>query len=144
MSEVDWHNLEEWHENGSYATQKARIPEHLRYSKVPNPMAFVERARHHTTRGRSKKERLLDVYWFTPPDPISYKENSFNGHIPKKKRIIYPPCLPKGRSKKPVEHKCLECGATFKAKRSDAVFCRPTCRKRSERRRKLSIGSKSQ
>jgi len=136
LEEVDWDNLEEWHENGSARIQNARIPEVARYQKIVKPLGFLGSARHHTTRGRSKAERVIDRYWFVPPpDVTSYRENAFSGHIPRRRTTIYPPFRPKGRPAKKArsERTCAMCGGEFKAKRPEAVYCSPACRKRASR-----------
>lgn len=135
LNEVEW-NLEEWY-NTSFVTQRQRIPDNKRYANFPSPLSFMDRARHHTTRGRTKSERMMDRYWFVPVGNYTdYVELAKSQSIPRRRTIIYPPFLPKGRPVKKVgEKECAECGKTFLAKRKDALFCPGgACRKRASRR----------
>jgi hypothetical protein len=135
LCEVNWDNLEEWWHN-SLPKQRIRIPACERYPDRGEPLKFIDTARHHTTRGRSKLERMMDRYWFVPiDDKVQYGELAYSKAIPPRHTTIYPPFLPKGRPKpKPkAEMTCGRCGGPFLAKRKDAKFCSAKCQKAAKR-----------
>ena len=110
-----WEDLDEWGRN-SLPTQKIRIPAPERYANLPKPMGFVDKARHHTTKGRSKQERMIDRYWFVPVDDgVQYRELAYSKAIAPRRITIYPRFLPKGRPKpKPrAEKDCSDAGGPF-------------------------------
>ena len=130
-----WEDLEEWGRN-TLPKQKIRIPAAQRFAPNPQPMGFIDRARHHTTRGRSKLERMMDRYWFVPvDDTYQYRELAYSKAIPPRRATIYPPFLPKGRPKPKAakEKDCAQCGGVFLAKRTDAKFCSAKCQKAAKR-----------
>src|SRR5580765_7023116 len=121
ICEVTWENMDEWGKH-SLPKQRIRIPAAQRYAPNPQPMGFVDRARHHTTKGRSKLERMMDRYWFVPVDDrYQYSELAYSKAIPPRRATIYPPFLPKGRPKPKAakEKDCSQCGRVFLAKRTD-------------------------
>lgn len=68
-----WADLERWFKSSS-RTQRLRIPQRLRV-KLSGNLKFIERARHHTTKGRTKSERMMDTYWFVPiENAADYRE----------------------------------------------------------------------
>jgi hypothetical protein len=136
LCEVTWENMDEWGRH-SLQRQKIRIPACQRYPKTREPLTCMDRARHHTTKGRTKAERMIDRYWFVPvEDKVQYGELAYSKAIPPRRTTIYPPFLPKGRPepKAKEEMTCARCGGPFDAKRKDAKFCSAKCQKAAKRK----------
>jgi hypothetical protein len=78
---------------------------------------------------RNKHERFMDRYWFVyNPDLVG------SGKIvPDRRYVIYPPSLFKKDllrlARLETDRKCRACDKTFQAKRKDAKYCSPACRK---------------
>jgi hypothetical protein len=106
------------------------------YKPCPNPLSFMDRARHHTTSARGKAKRFIDQYWFVHvDDSTSYRELAYSNAIPDKKTMIPPPFLPRlkrlnGRKR---ERYCRWCNSKFECKRIDAEYCSPRCKKAANR-----------
>lgn len=81
---------------------------------------------------RNRLQRMIDMYWFTPPtEPLIDEEFDF---IAPRTTVIYPASIFKGRKVAIKEKVCVACDKRFKAKRKDAKYCGAACRKWANRR----------
>jgi hypothetical protein len=134
---VTWKDLKEWKQH-SLPILKARIPAAERYKPRPNSLGYMDRARHHTTRGR-KKKRMIDRYWFVHRnDRTGYIEDANDDKIPSRQTTIYPPFLPRHKrlNGELRVRRCRMCNEEFQFKRVDAEYCSPKCRQAAKRARR--------
>ena len=78
------------------------------------------------------RARFMDKYWFVPVKGM--KDHDFDNVAPRV-RVIYPAQGTGTRHKKSQsERPCQACSKPFMAKREDAKYCGPACRKWASRR----------
>jgi len=111
------------------------------YAFCPNPLRFMTWARHRQGFGaaRTKSERFMDV---RPWEDYSWASSEEDwDQIGRRKSIIYPASLFKGRQ--PVDRErivCACCGEVFTSRRASR-FCSPACRQKVFRKRKSVRGA---